>query len=160
MSYEQDVPISCEIKGSLSAHGEQSILKRGEISMKRRTVLALPAGALLCMAASGRPALAQQKQGFIVQNNYWALPGKAEEVYQWRIHASDVRERLGLPRGQVLRRQSNSENLPDVIWQMDFLNEADRVNDVKIMEAGGFQEVVKHMTTLTRRFESSRWLLN
>jgi hypothetical protein len=66
-------------------------------------MIALPIGALASMATIGKPARAQQTQRFIVQNNYWALPGKAEEVFQWRIHASDVRERLGLPRGQVLR---------------------------------------------------------
>ena len=128
--------------------------------MNRRTMLALPTGALLCMAANSRPALAQQKQGFMVQNNYWALAGKAEEVYQWRMHASDVRAMLGLPRGQVLRRQGNSEVLPDVIWQIEYLNEAERVNDTTVSRAGGFQEVVNHMSTLTRRFETSVWLLN
>ena len=76
--------------------------------MNRRTMIALPIGALASMATIGKPARAQQTQRFIVQNNYWALPGKAEEVFQWRIHASDVRERLGLPRGQVLRREGDS----------------------------------------------------
>jgi hypothetical protein len=97
---------------------------------------------------------------FIVQNNYWALPGKAEEVYQWRMHASDVRAMLGLPRGQVLRRQGNSETLPDVIWQIEFLNEAERANDIKVSTGGDFEEVVNHMRTLIRRFEQSVWLLN
>jgi hypothetical protein len=41
------------------------------------------------------------------------LPGKAEDVYRVRLHASDVLEKLGLPRGHVLRRQGNSETLPD-----------------------------------------------
>jgi hypothetical protein len=128
--------------------------------MNRRTLLALPAGALLGMAAISRPALAQQKQGFIVQNNYWALPGKVEEVYQWRMHASDVRATLGLPRGQVLRRQGISDAVPDVIWQMEYLNEAERTNDVTVSNAGGFQEVVNHMRTLLRRFETNVWLLS
>jgi hypothetical protein len=128
--------------------------------MNRRTVLALPTGALLCMAASGRPALARQKPGFIVQNNYWALPGKAEEVYRWRMHASDVRATLGLPRGRVLRRQGNSEAVPDVIWQMEYLNEAERTNDDTVSRAAEFQEVINHMRALIRRFETNVWLLN
>jgi hypothetical protein len=60
-------------------------------------MIALPIGALASMATIGKPVRAQQTQRFIVQNNYWALPGKAEEVFQWRIHASDVRERLDCP---------------------------------------------------------------
>jgi hypothetical protein len=124
-------------------------------------MLAVSSGALLSIAGKGKLALAQQKPGFVVQNNYWALPGKAEEVYQWRMHACDVREKLGLPRGQVLRRQSSSENLPDVIWRMEYLNQAERDNDTKVAAASQeFSEVIKHMTTLTRRFETSVWLLN
>jgi hypothetical protein len=130
--------------------------------MNRRTMLALPTGALLCMATNGRPALAQQNQRFIVQSNYWALPGKAEEVYQWRMHASDVRERFGLQRGQDFRRQGNSETLPDVIHQLEYLNEAERMNDTIASRgpsaAQEYQEVLKHMMTLVRRFETSVWL--
>jgi hypothetical protein len=127
-------------------------------SMNSRNILVLPTGVLVCMAVNGRPALALQKPGLILQNNYWALPGKAEEVYQWRIHASDVREKLGLRRGQVLRRQSNSENLPDVIWRVEYLDQAERDNDTKVSAAQEFREVVKHMMTLTHRFETSVWL--
>jgi hypothetical protein len=123
-------------------------------------MIALPIGALASMATIGKPARAQQTQRFIVQNNYWALRGKAEEVFQWRIHASDVRERLGLPRGQVLRRQGNSETLPDVIWQMEYQHEAERLADVKVADGPEFQEVIKHMNTLTRRFERTVWRPN
>ena len=128
--------------------------------MNRRTMIALPIGAVASMATIGKPARAQQTQRFIVQNNYWALPGKAEEVFQWRIHASDVRERLGLPRGQVLRRQGNSETLPDVIWQMEYQDEAERLADIKVADVPEFQEVQKHMSTLTRRFERIVWRPN
>jgi hypothetical protein len=125
--------------------------------MNRRTVLALTAAALL----NNRPAVAQQSQRFVVQNNYWALPGKAEEVFQWRIHACDVLERLGLPRGQVLLRQSNSETLPDVIWQMEYQSEEERrLAQLKASDGHEFQEVIEHMRTLTRRFEQSVWRPN
>ena len=33
--------------------------------------------------------------------------------YGVRLHASDILEKLGFPRGHVLRRQGNSETLPD-----------------------------------------------
>jgi hypothetical protein len=52
--------------------------------MKRRIMLALSAGGVLCMAAIGRPALGQQNQRVIEQTNYWALPAKADEVCRWR----------------------------------------------------------------------------
>jgi hypothetical protein len=124
--------------------------------MNRRTVLALTSAALL----NNRPAVAQQSQRFVVQNNYWALPGKAEEVFQWRIHACDVLDRLGLPRGEVLRRQGNSETLPDVIWQIEYQSEEER-RLARLKEDGPeFQEVVEHMRTLTRRFEQSVWRPN
>jgi hypothetical protein len=48
----------------------------------------------------------------VEQTSYFALPGKAEDVYRVRLHASDVLEKLGLPRGHVLRRQGNSETVP------------------------------------------------
>ena len=128
--------------------------------MNRRTMIALPIGALTSMATIGKPARAQQTKRFIVQNNYWALPGKAEEVFQWRIYASDVRERLGFWRGQVLRRQGNSETLPDVIWQMEYQNEAERLADIKVADVPEFREVQRHMNTLIRRFERIVWRPN
>jgi hypothetical protein len=48
----------------------------------------------------------------VEQASYFALPGKAEDVYRVRLHASDVLEKLGLPRGHVPRRQGNSDTTP------------------------------------------------
>ena len=93
----------------------------------------------------------------IEQTEYWALPGKADEVYQWRIHACDVREKLGLPRGRVLRRQGYSDTLPDVIWQIEYPSEAARDQDLKVREAPEFRAVRDHMNTLIRRFERGFW---
>ena len=136
----------------------------GRNVMNCRTMIALPIGALASTATIGKPARAQQTQRFIVQNSYWALPGKADEVFQWRIHACDVHEQLGLPRGQVLQREANSKLatsapsvLPDVIWQMEYQSEADRLADVKAASVPEFQEVQRHMSTLTSRFERSVW---
>ena len=133
--------------------------------MKRRTTLILTGMALLGLAAIGKSALAQQSPRVIVQTNYWALPGKADEVCQWRMHASDVREKLGLPRGRVLCRQGNSEVLPDVMWQIELPNDpgplstvAERNRDIITSPAPEFREVIRHMATLTRRFELSTWL--
>ena len=69
-------------------------------------------GSLVTLMAGGQTA--RKAAGTIVeQDGYFALPGKAEEVYQVRVQACDVLEKLGLPRGRVLRRQGNSETLPD-----------------------------------------------
>jgi Cu/Ag efflux pump CusA len=113
---------------------------------------------LFTQALSQVPGVAQPNQKVVEQTAYWALPGKAEEVYQQRMHASDVREKLGLPRGQVLRRLGNSETLPDVIWQIEYPNDAERARDLKVRTAPEFEEVRKRMGTLTRRFERSFWV--
>lgn len=94
----------------------------------------------------------------IVQNYYYAKPGKAEEVYSWRIHASDVREKLGLRRGRVLRRIGDSTKQPDVIWECEYPNGAIREAELKVLENNGeFNEVVKHMETLIAHFDRTSW---
>ena len=127
--------------------------------MKQGTPLILTGVALLGLAAIGKPALAQQSARVIVQTNYWALPGKADEVCQRRIHASDVREKLGQPRGRVLCRQGNSEVLPDVMWQIELPNDPEKNRDIVTPPGPEFREVITHMNTLIRRFELSTWLL-
>lgn len=103
----------------------------------------------------------RQTESVIEQTQYWAKPGKAEEVFQWRLHASDVREKIGLPRGRVLRRQGASETLPDVVWQIEYPNEAARLRDLKTRdESPDFEAVRKHMNTLTTHFERGFWRPN
>lgn len=94
----------------------------------------------------------------IVQNYYYAKPGKAEEVYRWRIHASEVREKLGLRRGRVLRRTGPSGQLPDVIWECEYPDMASREAEVKILDSNSeFDYVLKHMDTLIDRFDRGIW---
>jgi hypothetical protein len=96
----------------------------------------------------------------VVQNYYYAKPGKADEVYRWRLHASDVRAKLGFARGRVLRRintgnqTSAAQELPDVIWECEYPTIKDRERDASALSASPeFQAVQKHMGTLVRRFE-------
>jgi len=70
------------------------------------------AGSLMALMAAGQSA-PKAASTIVEQTWYVALPGKAQEVYRLRLHACDVLEKLGLPRGHVLRRQGNSETLPD-----------------------------------------------
>lgn len=90
----------------------------------------------------------------VVQNQYWAKPGKAEEVYRWRLHASDVRVKLGLLRGRVLRRESESKTQPDVIWECEYPSRAARTREVELLDKSEeFKEVQRHMGTLTDKFD-------
>jgi len=88
------------------------------------------------------------------QNRYWAKPGKADEVYSWRLHATDVQVEMGLPRGRVLRGAGGEE--PDVIWQIEQTpDEARDFQRIQREKMALFQPVMRHMSTLIRRFESS-----
>jgi len=112
------------------------------------------------VAGAARPGLAQRGGGppIVEQTEYWAHPGKADEVYQWRLHACDVRQQIGLPRGRVLRRQGESESLPDVIWQIEYPDDAAKQNDLKVRdESPAFRAVRDRMQTLYRRFERGFW---
>jgi hypothetical protein len=91
---------------------------------------------------------------FLGQDRYFALPGKAEEVYQWRLHACDVLEKIDVPRGFVFRGPGGSA--PDVVWQYEFPDrETARQLHRKVMAAPEFKPVMEHMGTLIRRFEGS-----
>jgi hypothetical protein len=117
-------------------------------------------GCLLTLMVGGQTA-AQATGAIIEQTEYFALPGKAEEVYRWRIHACDVREKIGLPRGRVLRREGNSETLADVMWQIEYPDDAARQRDLKIRaESSEFAAVRDHMNTLIRRFGRGFWQQN
>jgi hypothetical protein len=106
----------------------------------------------------GVPATAAGK-AIVVQNFYYALPGKADEVYRWRLHATEVRARLGLVVGRVLRRtpvsgaDGEDAELPDVVWECEYPNAQARAADVARLGASReFDEVEAHMQTLIRRF--------
>jgi hypothetical protein len=104
-----------------------------------------------------KPATAAEKV-IVVQNFYYALPGKADEVYRWRLHASEVRGRLGLAVGRVLRRtpagaETANADLPDVVWECEYPNAKARAADVARLDASReFDSVEAHMQTLIRQF--------
>src|SRR4030095_6244711 len=108
----------------------------------------------------GKSSEGIRRQIIVVQNYYYAKPGQGDEVYRWRIHASEVREKLGFPRGRVMRRQTNPDEAaqaneqPDVIWECEYPSIEARERDAKAVTATPeFQAVQKHMATLIRRFE-------
>ena len=118
------------------------------------------AGSLMTLTVGGQTA--PKAAGTIIeQDEYFALPGKAEEAYQVRVHACDVLEKLGLPRGHVLRRQGDSATLPDVMWQMEFPDDAARQRNLKIrLESSEFTAVRDQMKTLIRHAELGVWQKN
>jgi hypothetical protein len=94
----------------------------------------------------------------VVQNSYFAKAGKAKEVYRWRLNASDVREKLGLRRGRVLRRFGDSAHQPDVIWECDYPDMKSREAELKTLESNPeFDAVMEHMNTLLDRFDRAIW---
>jgi hypothetical protein len=112
----------------------------------------------LILLLAGQPAAPPPDKPVIEQTEYWAKPGKAEEVYRWRLHACDVREKIGLPRGRVFRRQGDSATLPDVVWQIEYPNEVARQHDLKVRaESPEFKAVRDHMDALIRNFERGFW---
>lgn len=135
---------------------------------RRATAVAVGLALLAALAAAGAapPAVAPAKPTFAVpdpprrivfQNRYYAKPGKAEEVYQWRLHASDVRVALGLRRGQVYRGAGGDQ--PDAVWQLELSPEeaAAELERGNVVSAQ-FDPVAEHMSTLLRHFERRRYV--
>ena len=101
-------------------------------------------------------------EAIVVQNYYYALPGRAEEVFELRLHASELRAKLGLPRGRVLRRTSapkGEDNAgPDVIWECDYPSRAARQEDIaRLSQSAEFDQVEKHMDGLLRKFDRAEF---
>ena len=102
----------------------------------------------------------QQPKPIVVQNAYFPKAGKENEVYEWRLHASDVREKMGLPKGRVLRRISEG-NGPYVIWECEYSSIEERQKDVdKLDQSEEFKKVQEHMSTLLDKFERTMWEVN
>jgi ketosteroid isomerase-like protein len=114
---------------------------------------------LVCalLLAIALPSIAQEAKPIVVQNIYYPKPGKDDEVYQWRLHASDVRAKLGLPYGRVLKKISGDATY-FVVWECDYPSPAAREADVKALDQSAeFTKVQEHMGTLIQKFERNTW---
>lgn len=90
----------------------------------------------------------------VSHNYYYARPGNAAAVLRQRLSASEVRVRIGLPRGHVLRRIAGAEDLPDVIWELEFGDLAAHHADMAVRAASPeFEAIRQGMRRLYRRFE-------
>lgn len=84
--------------------------------------------------------------------NYYALPGQVDAVLAQRRRATDVRVRLGLEPGRILRKVEGTG--PDVRWECSFETRADYDADMAVRAASAeFAEARKAMHTLIERFE-------
>lgn len=87
-------------------------------------------------------------------NFYYARSGNAGAVLEQRLKASDVRATLGLPRGRTLSRVAGADDLPDVIWRLDFADRGLQDDDMDIRAASPeFEAIRLGMRQLYRRFE-------
>jgi len=100
-----------------------------------------------------------KSNSIIIQNYYYAKPGKEEEVLQWRIHACEVLEEIGVPAGRVVKclnlkmNDVTPRDEPDVIAIVEYpdtasLNKASRL----IASSNKFRAIEKHMDSLLRDF--------
>jgi hypothetical protein len=127
-------------------------------------LLAAAVALLACGDISHAPA---PQQRIVVQNYYYALPGKSEEVYRLRLHASEVRASLGLARGRVLRRAADptakapNPPLPDVIWECDYASASARESDVEALgRSEEFQRIETRMDSLLGHFQRALFTIS
>lgn len=96
----------------------------------------------------------------VIQNYYYAKPGKADEVLQWRIHACAVLKEMGVRPGRVLKpvpknyKDATIQDVPDAIWMVEYPDTVVmREEAKKVMSTGKFEPVMKHMDSLCKDFK-------
>ena len=89
----------------------------------------------------------------IEQTAYFAKPGLAEKVYEHRLRASEVRQKIGLPAGRVFRRVGGTGELADVVWQLEYADQQALDRDLEVRaQSREFEEVRATMGTLIDTF--------
>jgi hypothetical protein len=132
----------------------------GAMSIERRTLLHLAAGAALPIvapaAALGQGTAIRTNAAMIVERtHYFAKPGLADEVLEVRRKASAVRVSIGLPAGEIFVKHPGGDGSePDVAWQCTFPDMAAREADLAARAASpAFESVRVQMRKLFTRFE-------
>lgn len=84
--------------------------------------------------------------------HYYALPGRVDAVLEQRRRATDVRIKLGLLPGRILRKLEGAG--PDIRWECSFETRADYDADMAVRAASAeFATARQAMHTLIERFE-------
>ena len=100
----------------------------------------------------------QTTSSIVVLNMYYAKPGMEDEVLQTRQNASRIRASIGLPRGRILRRINDADDLPDVLWECEFPDIAAHDRDMTARaDSDAFEDVRSRMRTVASRFERTLW---
>lgn len=90
----------------------------------------------------------------VVQNHYFAAPGKRDAVLATRHEANACRIRLGLPEGRTLVLARGSDQVPDVIWQMEYADLAAWDADLATLaESAEFTRIRAVQSSQLRHFE-------
>jgi hypothetical protein len=84
--------------------------------------------------------------------NYYALPGRTEDVLAQRRRATAIRLALGLPPGQTFRKLESDG--PDVRWECVFATRTDFEHDKAVRASSElFAKARRDMHMLVERFE-------
>jgi dipeptidyl aminopeptidase/acylaminoacyl peptidase len=94
----------------------------------------------------------------VERTHYYARPGRASDVLATRRRASDVRTRLGLPRGVITLASGHEGGGPDVAWECAFESAERHAQDLEVRAVSPeFTAVRAEMGALLARFERHVW---
>jgi hypothetical protein len=116
-------------------------------------VLGAGSAAAMFAVQQGREPLQLGDGPVIEQTAYFAKLGLADKVYEQRIHASEIREKIGLSAGRVFRRVGGTGDLADVMWQLEYADQQALDRDLEVRaQSREFEQVRATMSTLTDKF--------
>ncbi|MEN8249167.1 MAG: hypothetical protein ABFS32_09575 [Bacteroidota bacterium] len=92
----------------------------------------------------------------VVQYSYWAKPGMENDVYLQGLIACSIRKKLGHSSGKILKLKSDTNNMPDIIWQCEYPGMKSWKKDVdRLSKNSDFQEVIDEMNNLVKRYDKA-----
>ncbi len=91
---------------------------------------------------------------FVERTNYFAKPGRLDDVRRIRQRASEVRIELGLPAGTIYVKSDPAGEGPDVQWECAFASLDDNAKDMAARGASAdFEQVRVEMGEAVEKFE-------
>ncbi|MHA1566386.1 MAG: alpha/beta hydrolase family protein [Alphaproteobacteria bacterium] len=91
---------------------------------------------------------------FIERTNYFAKPGRVEDVRRIRVLASEVRVKLGLAAGTIYVKTDPDGDGPDVTWECPFATLEDNAKDMAARAGSAdFEDVRVTMGEASAKFE-------
>ncbi|MCZ6874158.1 MAG: hypothetical protein O7G88_11635 [bacterium] len=91
---------------------------------------------------------------YVERTNYWAQPGKTQQVLAVRRRASQIRTGLGLPAGIIFVKAGGQDEGPDVQWECTFDTLDERATDLQIRHSSSdFRQIREAMREVSKRFE-------